>query len=92
LFAPFLFLKISQPKIENRPKEWKIIALNALPFFEKEAKERQGTRTDLMKNIPPILAEGEATEQLGKLMGVNRQYIYEASYTVTVVTLLEGSA
>ena len=41
------------------------IAVDLLPMLEKEARERQGTRTDL--NITPKMAEsGESREKAGE--------------------------
>jgi len=57
-----------------------MVGLALLPYLEKEARERQGTRTDLL-DIPQIIGEssnkhsGEALEQAAKLAGTNREYI-----------------
>lgn len=60
-----------------------LVALNALPFYEAEAKERQtatlkqGDKLPVTQKIEERDA-GEAAEQVGKMFGVNRQYIHEA--------------
>ncbi len=56
------------------------VALDLLPWLEREAKGRQGARADL-RDIPQIFAEGdgaEAREQAAKLAGTNRQYVSDA--------------
>ena len=40
-----------------------VIALESLPFLEKEAKERQGTRTDIVEIIPESSGRVENTSQ-----------------------------
>jgi len=55
------------------------LAVSLLPALEAEARERQGTRTDLGRNLPAILPEGgEAREQAGKLLDVGARYIQDA--------------
>lgn len=51
-----------------------LIAFHALPMFEAEAKERQGTRTDLQENIGEILPQSKdrnpkATEYAAAAVG-----------------------
>ena len=41
-----------------------VIALESLPFLEKEAKERQGTRTDIVEIIPE--SSGRAREHVAR--------------------------
>jgi ParB-like chromosome segregation protein Spo0J len=53
------------------------VAVEALPMLEAEAKERQGTRTDIQQ----IVAEskpGQARDAAAEMMGVNRQYVSDA--------------
>ena len=38
---------------------WAVVALDVLPMLEEEARERQGTRTDI-KEIIPESSEGQA--------------------------------
>lgn len=54
------------------------VAVEALPLFEMEAKERQGARADLRPNIAPKMEQGRAAELVGRVFGVGRRYIYEA--------------
>lgn len=59
------------------------MAVEAEALFAIEAKQRQGTRTDLGSNIPQIVAESddyptESRERAGDLLGVNRQYVSDA--------------
>jgi hypothetical protein len=57
-------------------------ALDALPFYEQEARERQIALAGSRPNLTAILQEGsdkgEAAEQVGKLFNVSPRYIYEA--------------
>lgn len=55
-----------------------VIAVEALPLFEAEAKKRQGTRTDLKLNLPQKVAEGEARELVGRCFNVNKTYVSKA--------------
>ena len=60
-------------------KEQSFLSLLALPLFEKEAKKRQGQRTDL--NITALMPEGgkgEAREKAAVLFDVSPRYIQEA--------------
>jgi DNA-directed RNA polymerase subunit M/transcription elongation factor TFIIS len=50
------------------------IAVSILPFLEKEAKERQGTRTDIVENFPQSQM-GRSRDQAAKIAGVNPHYI-----------------
>ena len=52
------------------------VSLDLLPAYEKEAKKRQGTRSDLDDNIPERFPEGgEARDHVAKLTGANPHYI-----------------
>jgi N6-adenosine-specific RNA methylase IME4 len=56
-----------------------MIALEVKDIFEREAKKRQGTRTDL--NIPELIPEsdkGEARDKAGKAVGVSGRYVSDA--------------
>ena len=60
-----------------------VIALEALPLLEEEAKERQGARTDLTSVNPLTEVKraafwGRATEEAAKLFSTNRQYVSDA--------------
>jgi ParB-like chromosome segregation protein Spo0J/DNA-directed RNA polymerase subunit RPC12/RpoP len=50
------------------------IAVNILPLLEKEAKERQGTRTDIAENFPQSQM-GRSRDQAAKIAGVNPHYV-----------------
>lgn len=52
------------------------IAVDLLPMLEKEARERQGTRTDISQKIDG--SPGRSDEKAGELLGVNRQYVSDA--------------
>jgi ParB-like chromosome segregation protein Spo0J len=54
-----------------------VIAEAALPLYEAEAKERQGTRTDLPTSVKklPKVDTGKAASAAAKDFGTNRQYI-----------------
>ena len=56
------------------------VAIELLPALAREARKRQGRRTDLADNFPQKIAEGqgEAREQAAQLFGTNRQYISDA--------------
>lgn len=58
------------------PSERAAAAVNALPMYEAEARERMlaGKAPDPTQKIE----QGEASAQVAKLFGVNRQYIFEA--------------
>jgi N6-adenosine-specific RNA methylase IME4 len=51
------------------------IAVDILPLLEKEAKERQGARTDIVEKIPPSRQFGKARAQASKIVGVNPHYV-----------------
>jgi len=58
-----------------------VIALNVLPLLEQEAKERQGTRTDLA-NIPELFPEcdrGESRDHAAVMFQTNPRYISDAA-------------
>ncbi len=52
------------------------MALDILPLLEAEAKERQGTRTDITEKIPE--SAGESREKAAELVGSNPRYVPEA--------------
>lgn len=54
-----------------------VISLDILPMFQEEAKKRQIRKPE---SVTPLLEEqkSESAEQLGKIMGVGKSYIYEA--------------
>jgi N6-adenosine-specific RNA methylase IME4 len=56
-----------------------VVSLDALALFEKEAKERQGQRTDLtsVKDLTEVAAL-RAAQQAAKAFDTNRQYISDA--------------
>jgi len=57
-----------------------MIATDALPMLEAEAKKRQGTRTDLL-NFPETIPEseqGEARDQAATLFQTNPHYVQDA--------------
>lgn len=53
------------------------IAVDLLPYLEKEAKKRQGARTDITQNVAGSVS-GESREQAARLIGTNRQYVSDA--------------
>lgn len=59
------------------PSQTAPVALDILPLMEKEAKERQGTRTDISQRIDEG-DEGRATEKAAAMVGTNRQYVSDA--------------
>lgn len=54
-----------------------VVALAYLPFYEEQAKERQGTRTDIVELIPQSDI-GTARDKLGETFGVSGRYIDKA--------------
>jgi N6-adenosine-specific RNA methylase IME4 len=54
-----------------------ILALEVLPLLEQEAKERQGTRTDLVQIFAPSDG-GKSRDKAAILAGTNRQYVSDA--------------
>lgn len=56
-------------------------ALALLPLLEKEAKERQGARTDLVQNFAPG-SFGKSRDKVAELTGANRQYVSDAKRIV----------
>lgn len=54
-----------------------MIAADLLPEFEKEAKKRQGARTDIRAKLPES-ETGKATEQAAKAMNVSSRSVQEA--------------
>ena len=57
-----------------------MIAVGFLPEFKKQAKERQGTRTDLGPNIPQSIEKdsGDAMFLAGMKVGVSHESIRQA--------------
>ena len=53
------------------------VALELLPEFEKEAKQRQGSREDIVQKIAPS-EKGKARDKAAAVVGVNRQYVSDA--------------
>ena len=57
------------------------LALKLKPILEAQAKQRQGTRTDLGRNLVPISAQGSKTrDKVAKLAGVSHDTIAKAEY------------
>ncbi len=54
-----------------------MVAVDALPHFEEEAKERQGTRTDIREIIPEG-EHGKATERAAEALNTNPHYVSDA--------------
>ena len=52
-------------------------AVQALPFLEAEAKQRQGARTDITELIPES-DKGEAREKAAEMFGTNARYVGDA--------------
>jgi len=59
------------------PSQAGMIADDARELFSKEAKERQGTRTDLTQKIAESNV-GEAREKAAKAFGTNPHYVDDA--------------
>lgn len=57
------------------PSQLAVVALDALPFYETAAKQRQGTRTDITQKVAEC--SGEAREHAAQACGVNRTYVSE---------------
>lgn len=58
-----------------------VIALDALPMLEEEARERQGVRTDLTSvKILTEVSNGRASQQAAEMFGTNRQYVSDAKW------------
>ena len=57
-----------------------MVAKNMLPLLEKEAKKRQGKRTDLDSELPGKIAgkSGDARDQAAQAVGVNPRYVSDA--------------
>lgn len=57
-----------------------VISLDILPMFQEEAKKRQATHKEGDVYLTPLMeeAKGESAEQVGKILGVGKSYIYEA--------------
>jgi hypothetical protein len=53
------------------------VAVDILPLLEKEAKERQGVRNDLVEKIPQS-DMGKARDQAADIVGVNSHYVSDA--------------
>jgi N6-adenosine-specific RNA methylase IME4/ParB-like chromosome segregation protein Spo0J len=53
------------------------LALDVLPLFEREAKQRQGSREDIRERIPES-DKGKAAEKVAEMVGVNPRYISDA--------------
>lgn len=59
------------------PGQKALAAAEMLPMLEKEARERQGARTDI-KEIFPESLPGQARDQAAAVVGVNGRYVQEA--------------
>jgi hypothetical protein len=63
--------------IIGRLRQGAMIALDVLPEMEREAKGRQGVRTDIVEIIP--LSEfGKSRDQAAALLSVNSHYVTDA--------------
>ncbi len=51
-----------------------MLTVDILPGIEKEARERQGARTDIREKFPQS-DKGKATEKAAAMVGVNPRYI-----------------
>lgn len=56
-----------------------MIANDARPLFEEEARERQGTRTDLSPLVDESPEPAETAQRAADLVGVSRAYVFEAA-------------
>jgi len=57
-----------------------ILATAYLEFYRKEAKERQGTRTDLKKkNFQKMFSGSQARDQAGQLLGASGRSVEKAA-------------
>jgi N6-adenosine-specific RNA methylase IME4 len=54
-----------------------VLALDVLPFQERQAKERQGERNDLVERIPQG-DDGKARDKAAAAVGVNPRYVSDA--------------
>ena len=61
-----------------------MIGAGLLPYYEAQAKERQGTRTDLKQHIVEKIPQGKSRDEAGKVVGVNGKYIDMATQIVSV--------
>ena len=52
-------------------------ATRAMAFYASEAKERQGTRTDIVEIVPPS-ERGKARDKAGEKFGVSGKYVSDA--------------
>lgn len=64
------------------PSQRAMVAVEMLPWLEREAKARQGTRTDLTDNFPQLIAGSEARQQAAEVAHTNRQYVSDAKRLV----------
>lgn len=53
------------------------VAVEALPHFEREAKQRQGSREDIVEKIPEC-QKGRARDKAGSMFNVNPRYVEDA--------------
>jgi N6-adenosine-specific RNA methylase IME4 len=62
------------------PSEKACVAVEALGYYEKQAKERQlaGKKIDLTEKFPQGGGKGEAREQVAQIFGVNSRYVSDA--------------
>jgi hypothetical protein len=54
------------------------IAVDLEPLFAKEAKERQGTRTDLVANLPLSSDAGKTRDKAADIMNVSPRSVQDA--------------
>lgn len=54
-----------------------MVAVDMLPHYEQEAKERQGTRTDIRELIPEC-SSGKAADKAAQTVGTNGRYVTDA--------------
>ena len=59
------------------PSQCAVVALNVLPELEKEAKKRQGSRTDITANLPES-DKSEAREQAAEMFNISPRIIADA--------------
>ena len=71
------------------PGQAAFVALDLLPVFEAEAKERQGTRSDLWADLPKSLTPARAADQAAKVVGTSGRAVRQAKRVATVPELAD---
>jgi len=72
-----------------------VLGMKSLPYFESEARKRQGNRTNLREPVP-LSGEKRARDDAGKALGVSGRYVQQAKrvkeHAPELITAIESGS